>query len=191
MDALDAYGEWAAELDLSDVPDDVVRLAEIQVAGQVAAAEAGSEVHARDGDDAYSRAFRRAAASCSQDYDDYLFAGHTGHSAVWASVEACRERELDGAALLESVVVANELEGRLGAAATVGPHNGQMWAFLHAAGAAAVLARLDGDAEAVADAVRLALYSPEHPFDAGFMDGHAKDYTAAAPTARGMRLGEA
>ncbi len=189
MDRLQRFGRWAAELDLTDVPHDVVRRAELQLANQVAAANAAGELP-DDDVDSYSRVWKLSASSVRFDYDDYLFAAHSGHSAVWSSLAACRERGLGTEDLLESIVVANEVEGRLGAAVAVGPHNGQMWAFVHAAGSAAVTARLDGDADAVADAVGVALYSPNWPTDAGFMSGDAKRFTASAPAAAGMRYGE-
>ena len=207
MDELEAFADWAAGFDVADAPDDVVRRAGLQVASAIAAAHTGTtEGWLTDGPgtadetatvvggeraDTYTAAFTNAAASIVHDYDDYLFMGHTGHSAVFASLAVCERAGLDGAGLLENVIVANELEGRLGAAVAVGPHNGQMWAFIHAAGAAAVAANVEGDATAVENAVGMALYSPDFPFDAGFIDGDSKAFTAAKPLAAGLRIGDA
>ena len=205
METLDAFAEWAVDLDIEDVPPDVRRRVRLQVANAVAAAHAGTTAEwltvDSDGDgvsvvggrsaDPYTGAFTNAAASIVHDYDDYMFMGHTGHSAVFGSLAACERAGLDGASLLESVLIANELEGRLGGAVAMGPHNGQMWAFIHQAGAAAVAARATGDADAVAEAVRLALYNPDYPLEAGFIDGESKVFTAAKPTAAGLRIGDA
>ena len=213
-DELDAFAAWAADLTLDDVPEDVRHRARLQVASAFAGARAGQTAEWLDADttgtasvvggetaDPYTAAYTNAAASTVHDYDDYLFMGHTGHSAVFASLAACERAGLDGRAFVESVIVANELEGRLGAAVAVGPHNGQMWAIIHQAGAAAVAARAGGaaavtagagdataaaaragatetrargDADDIAEAVRLALYNPDFPLEAGFIDGESK-----------------
>jgi len=215
MTDLEVFAAWAAAFDIDDAPDDVTRRAGLQVASAFAGAWAGASVDwvgalpegpgRPDGTattgaasvvggghtDPYTAAFANAAASAVHDYDDYLFMGHTGHSAVFASLAACERADEDGATLLENVVIANELAGRLGAAVAVGPHNGQMWAFIHQAAAAAVAANVRGDADDIGEAVRLALYNPDYPLDAGFIDGDSKAFTAAKPTAAGLRVGDA
>lgn len=202
---LEQFGGWANQLDIGNVPEDVRRRLALQVANAMGAARAGTSVDwlptDRSGEgaslvvggtaDPYTAAFVNAAASMVHDYDDYLFMGHTGHSAVFGALAACEREGLDGAALLENVLIANELEGRLGAAVALGPHNGQMWAFIHQAGAAAVAANAQGDASDIAEAVRLALYNPDYPLEAGFIDGESKTFTAAKPTAAGLRIGDA
>jgi len=217
-DELDAFAAWASALDLDDVPGDVRRRLRLQVASAFAAARAGTTAEWVDASvaptgatategggatgrtatvvggeraDPYTAAFTNAAAHTVHDYDDYLFMGHTGHSAVFASLAVCERAESDGQTLLENALIANELAGRLGAAVAVGPHNGQMWAFIHQASAGAVAARTRGDADAVSEAVRMALYNPDYPLEAGFIDGESKAFTAAAPTAAGLRVGDA
>ena len=214
-DELDAFARWASALDIDDVPEDVVQRLRLQVASAFAAARAGTTAEWVDAGtatgesaattggagtatvvggeraDAYTAAFRNVAAHTVHDYDDYLFMGHTGHSAVFASLAVCERADLGGATLLENALIVNELAGRLGAAVAVGPHNGQMWAFIHQAGAAAVAARTRGDADTISEAVRMALYNPDYPLEAGFIDGESKAFTAAAPTAAGLRVGDA
>ncbi len=208
-DDLDTFAQWASALDIGDVPEDVLARVRLQVASAFAAARAGTTAEWVDagtaatagsatatvvgGDraDVYTAAFTNAAAHTVHDYDDYLFMGHTGHSGVFASLAVCERADLGGATLLENALIANELAGRLGAAVAVGPHNGQMWAFIHQASAAAVAARTRGDADAVREAVRMALYNPDYPLEAGFIDGESKALTAAAPTATGLRVGDA
>jgi len=217
MTDLDEFAAWASSFDIGDAPDDVVHRAALQVASAFAGARAGAAVDWVDTTagspdqqdqasapagrtatvvgggraDPYTAAFTNAAASTVHDYDDYLFMGHTGHSAVFAALAACERAGADGATLLENVVVANELAGRLGAAVAVGPHNGQMWAFIHQAGAAAVAANVEGDADAIRNAVGMALFNPDYPLDAGFIDGDSKAFVAAKPTAAGLRVGDA
>ncbi|MDZ7731322.1 MAG: MmgE/PrpD family protein [Natrialbaceae archaeon] len=200
---LEKFAEWAATLTIEDIPEDVRTTISLQLANALAAARAGTtatwlEPPRSDGaatalggvgatvEDA---AFTNAAASMVHDYDDYCFMGHTGHSAVFAPLALCDREGLDGTDLITTIAIANELEGRLGGAAALGPHNGQMWAFIHQAGAAAVAGRIvGGDAETIADSVRMGLYSTPFPTDAGFMDSDAKALTAAAPTATGLRI---
>jgi 2-methylcitrate dehydratase PrpD len=129
-----------------------------------------------------------AARSVLLDFDDYLFAGHTGHSAVLVSLAAGELLDASGAALLAATVVANEAGGRLGAAMLTGPHNGQMWAYIHNIGGAVAAGRLLGlDATRMRDAIGLALTQPPYPLPATFMGSDGKALTASGPAVEGMR----
>ena len=225
-DGIDAFAGWAAALDLSDVPDDVVRLAEAQVANQL-----GGAFAARPSDgDALTAAIRADAADGSatlltggtadpataiaanqtlamlHDNDDYMFMAHAGQSAVFSSLALAEHHGRDADAFLRAVIVADELAGRLGASTLVGPHNGQMWAHVHAAATAAATVLLApgaegtdagtgspgaraGTAGALADAVRHALYEPVYPTEPAFMDGESKALTAANASASGLNAG--
>ena len=77
--------------------------------------------------------FANACASVSFDFDDYVFAGHTGHSAVCASFAYGELDRASGKDVLAAVTVANEVGGRLGASLLFGPQNGQMWSYIHIA----------------------------------------------------------
>jgi 2-methylcitrate dehydratase PrpD len=122
------------------------------------------------------------------DYDDYLFAGHTGHSAVLASLAVGEKLELSGRDVITAQVVANEIEGRIGAAVLLGPLNGQLWSFIHAAGAAAVYARALGfDVDAIESALGIALLQPPWPLESGFFGGAAKTLLASMPAAHGVQ----
>ncbi len=129
--------------------------------------------------------YRSAVASIAHDWDDYLFMGHTGHSAVPAAAafaEGDAEREL------LARVAANEVAGRLGAALFFGPHNGQFWASIHCASAAVAAAiGLGLDAERAAHALAIALYQPPYGMWPGFMGPQTKLLTAAEPAALGAR----
>jgi len=129
--------------------------------------------------------YRSAVASIAHDWDDYLFMGHTGHSAVPAAAAfAGGDDEL----ALVARVAANEVAGRLGAALFFGPHNGQFWASIHcAAGAVAAAVGLGLDAERTAHALAIALYQPPYGMWPGFMGPKTKLLTAAEPAALGAR----
>ncbi len=210
MNRLRSVCETYADLALEGIPDDVIHLAGLQVANMLAAGMAGHDHgigeatrgHRRNNDgpffafgsgvsDPSTACFVNAAASMSHDFDDYLYMGHTGHSAVFGALAACQDTGRSLETLLKAVIAANEIEGRLGGSTALGPHNGQMWAFIHRAGtaAAAAVAR-DLNPEAFCQAVALSLYAPPHPDLAGFMGGDAKYLTAATPAAEGLRLAE-
>jgi len=143
-----------------------------------------------EGDSASAEAavWANTARSMLLDYDDYLFAGHTGHSAVLVSLALGELVGAAGADLLAATVVANEAGGRLGAAMLLGPHNGQMWAYIHNIGAALAGSRLLGlDERAAAAAMGLALTQPPYPLPATFMGSDGKALTASGPSVEGMR----
>jgi 2-methylcitrate dehydratase PrpD len=129
-----------------------------------------------------------AARSVLLDFDDYLFAGHTGHSAVLVTLALGEELGATGEDLLAATVVANEAGGRLGAAMLTGPHNGQMWAYIHNLAGAVAAARLLGlDAAGTAAAIGLSLTQPPYPLPATFMGSDGKALTASGPAVEGLR----
>ena len=126
-----------------------------------------------------------AAASIAHDWDDYLFMGHTGHSAVWTARAFAPD---DPERALAAQIAGNEVAGRLGAALFFGPHNGQFWASIHCGGAAAAAGVALGlDEERLAHALAIALYQPPYGLFPGFMGPATKLLTAADPAAQGAR----
>src|SRR5438105_13462508 len=114
--------------------------------------------------------------------------GHTGQSAVWAARAIGDVTGASGDDVLAAQIAANEIEGRLGAALFLGPHNGQFWSSIHCAGAAAAAGRLQGlDAGQLAHAIAIALYQPPFGLWPGFMGPDTKLLTAAEPVAQGIR----
>lgn len=129
-----------------------------------------------------------ASATMALDFDDYVFAGHTGHSAVLVPLLLGASVGASGREALAAQIVANEIGARLGASMIIGPLNGQMWAPIHAAAAAAAAGRLLGlDASGVADALGIALAAPPLPLMPGFMGSGAKVLTAATPALMGLQ----
>jgi 2-methylcitrate dehydratase PrpD len=204
------FADWASQLTLDTVPARIVERARLQAMNTVAAGLAGSTTPAvarlrqatsywaSDGQagvigtdeewEPAAAAYANAAASIAHDWDDYLYMGHTGHSAVWA---ARAVGDLTGASadeILAAQIAANEIEGRLGAALFIGPHNGQFWSSIHCAGAAAAAARLRHlEPEQTAHAIAIALYQPPFGLWPGFMGPDTKLLTAADPVAQGIR----
>jgi hypothetical protein len=126
--------------------------------------------------------------SMAQDFDDIIWMGHTGHSAVFASLAVA---EAEGASVddfMTAVVVGNEIAGRLGASAFLGPLNGQMWTFVHLVGAAAATASLLRlDAAQATHALAIALAQPPYALQPAFFGPTSKLLAAAVPTQIGVQ----
>jgi 2-methylcitrate dehydratase PrpD len=181
-------GEWAAGLAPGELPDRVVQRARLQVMSMAAARAAGEEAarpFARVAPDGpLGEVYAAAAASMAHDWDDYLYMGHTGHSAVWAA----RAFAPDDDRALVAQVAANEVAGRLGAALLLGPHNGQFWSSIHCASAAVATGVGIGlDGERLGHALAIALYQPPYGLWPGFMGPATKLLTAAEPATQGAR----
>ncbi|MFQ5416844.1 MAG: MmgE/PrpD family protein, partial [Myxococcota bacterium] len=204
--------EFVAGVRFDDLPGRVVENAKLQILSVLGAALAGSRTPPGA---AVLRATRRRAAarggagctvigsdeqlplrealytnaafSMALDYDDYLFAGHTGHSAVLGSLAVAESLGLGGREILTAQVTANEVEGRIGAAVLFGPLNGQLWSFIHAAGTAVAYARmLDLDADGIESGLGIALLQPPHPTQRGFFGSEAKTILASGPAVQGI-----
>lgn len=188
MTICERIAEWAVGLSPEDLPASVRERAELQAmcvaAGRAAGEEAAASFAAAAPDGPVGEVYRSAVASIAHDWDDYLFMGHTGHSAVPAAAAFAPDPER---ALLAQVA-ANEVAGRLGAALFLGPHNGQFWASIHCASAAlAAAVGLGLDAERTAHALAIALYQPPYGMWPGFMGPQSKLLTAAEPAGAGAR----
>jgi 2-methylcitrate dehydratase PrpD len=207
---IEQFADWIAGLSADSIPERVRERARLQAMNTVAAGLAGSTapavarlreatsywaapgavgvVGAEDEWEPAAAAYANAAASMAHDWDDYIYMGHTGHSAVWASRAIADVTGADGDDVLAAQIAANEIAGRLGAALFIGPHNGQFWSSIHCAGAAAAAARLRRlDRDQTAHALAIALYQPPFGLWPGFMGPNTKLLTAAEPVAQGVR----
>jgi len=210
MTSVADIAEWAAGLRVDDIPVDVLALGRDQrrsVLASVAASTrdgaarrvlAAVEGWAHVGPVALVGTERRAsvedalygaaALSMALDFDDYVCFGHTGHSGVLVPLLLAASTGAPASEQLVAQTVANEVEARLGGACLVGPLNGQLWSFIHAAGAALAAGRLLGlDAARMAHALAIALYQAPRATVPGFMAPDSKLLTAAEPTVAGLR----
>ena len=129
-----------------------------------------------------------ASMSMAHDYDDYLFMGHTGHSAVLVALALCEATGKNVSDLITSQVAANELAGRLGASALLGPLNGQMWSFIHLLSGACIAGRiLELTPRQMEHALAIALSQPLYPSPAGFFGSGTKLLTASWPSVMGLQ----
>jgi hypothetical protein len=182
-------GDFAAALTPAQVPARATERARLQQLSMLAARAAGEEdarpFAAVAPEGPLGELFRSAAASIAHDWDDYLYMGHTGHSAVWAARAFAPD---DDERALVAQVAANEVAGRLGAALLLGPHNGQFWSSIHCASAAvAAGVGLGLDGERLGHALAIALYQPPYGLWPGFMGPSTKLLTAAEPALQGAR----
>ncbi|MFW6113694.1 MAG: MmgE/PrpD family protein, partial [Actinomycetota bacterium] len=208
MSVLEEAGAWISSLQLDDLPPQVIEKVRHQVLNILAAAAAGTRTEAGKsvmkafpdrevkkrvvprgkGNSLEESILVGCSLSMTLDYDDYLFMGHTGHSAVMASILLGNRKGLSLSEVIPAVAAANEIAGRLGAATVLGPRNGQMWSYIHLAGGAAAASRVLGlDGERTTHALALALYQPVLPLHPGFMGGESKVLTAASPTVLGVQ----
>lgn len=206
---LERIAAWSSSLELDDIPERVRARAKLQILSIMAAICAGFPTRAARAirevilsTRAHGRAtvfpqgertsptvavVANAAASMAQDFDDFLFLGHTGHAAVLASLALAEERGLGGRELLCAQVAANEVAGRFGASVVLGPQNGQLWTHIHAPAAACAGARLlELDAQATAHAMAISLYQPPFAMWPGFMGPDSKLLSASMPARDGL-----
>ena len=204
--ALTPMGEWIAAT--RAVPATARRAAAMQIADLVAALHASARapelssllrgvpmgsgastaLASRERHAPAQAAFCNAMLSMAQDYDDIIWMGHTGHSAVFASMAVAEAEGASLDAMMTAIVVGNEIAGRLGASSFLGPLNGQMWTFVHLVGAAASAASLLGlNAEQCVNALGIALAQPPFALQPAFFGPTSKLLAASVPTQIGVQ----
>ncbi|MBI1815216.1 MAG: MmgE/PrpD family protein [Deltaproteobacteria bacterium] len=205
--------EWVAQTRFEDLPRRVVEECKNQLLSVIASVHAG---HFSEAGRLVSRAvkewangkeatlmpsgeraavghaiFGNAALSMALDYDDYLFAGHTGHSAVLSALAVAEKIGVSGKDLLLAQALANEVEGRVGASVLIGPLNGQLWTFNHVVGSAIATCKLMGlDKEQILGAIGIALLQPPYPLAPGFFGSDAKVLLASMSAPLGVQAAE-
>ncbi|MBI3782581.1 MAG: MmgE/PrpD family protein [Deltaproteobacteria bacterium] len=205
--------EWVVQTQYEDLPRRVVEEAKNQILSVIAAVHAGhfsdsgrtvsKTVKEWGGDkeatmipsgervSLHNAIYANAALSMALDYDDYLFAAHTGHSAVLATLALAEHLGASGKDFLLAQVLANEVGGRLGASAISGPLNGQMWSFVHLVNGAVVAGKLLGlDAPQIQSAIGIALSQPNFPLRAGFFASDAKILLASMTAPVGVQAAQ-
>jgi 2-methylcitrate dehydratase PrpD len=205
--------EWVAETTYEQLPRRVVEEAKNQILSVIAAVHAGHFSEAgritsrtvkewAGGKEAtlipsgertsiHYAIFGNAALSMALDYDDYLFAAHTGHSAVIVPLALGEKLGISGQDFLVAQVMANEVEGRVGAAGLMGPSKGQLAGSLHQLGAAIIAARLMKlDRKQIENAIGIAMLQPCLTVPAGFFGSEAKTLLASMAAPIGVQAAE-
>ncbi|HUI24705.1 MAG TPA: MmgE/PrpD family protein [Candidatus Kryptonia bacterium] len=205
--------EWVAQTQFDDVPRRVVEECKNQVLSVIASVHAGHFTEAgrtvsrtvkewAGGKEAtlmpsgertsvYHAIFGNTALSMALDYDDYLFAGHTGHSAVLTTLAVAEKHGVSGRDFLLAQTLANEVAGRVGASVLLGPLNGQLWTFVHLVASAIATAKLLGlDKDQIQSAIGIALLQPNYSLQAGFFGSDAKLLMASMTAPTGVQAAE-
>lgn len=205
--------EWVAQAQYEDVPRRVVEECKNQILSVIASVHAGHFTEAgrtvsrtvkewASGKEAtmmpsgertsvYHAIFANTALSMALDYDDYLFAGHTGHSAVLTTLAVAEKHGISGKKFLLAQTLANEVAGRVGASVLLGPLNGQLWTFVHPVAGAVITGKVMGlDKGQLQSALGIALAQPNHGLHAGFFASDAKLLMAATTAPFGVQAAE-
>jgi 2-methylcitrate dehydratase PrpD len=179
----ESLATWIVGLKFEDLPRRVVEEAKSQTLSTIAAVHAGhfSEVGRTvrravqewgGGKDATmipsgertslaAAIFANTGLSTALDYDDYLFGGHTGHTAVLVTLALAEKLGTTGKDFLLAQVLANEIQGRLGAAVCGDSSAAQSFSAGHLGGAAVIASRLLGlNKDQVRAALGIALMQP-------------------------------
>lgn len=206
-------GSWVSETGFADLPRRVVEEAKSQILSMIAAVHAGhfSETGrivsrtVRDwpgGKEAtlipsgertslHSAIFGNTALSMALDYDDYLLGGHTGHGSVLVALAMAEKLSIGGKDFLLAQILANEIGGRVGVSAQLGPVRGQMASCVHLAASAVAAAKsMKLPAEQIEHGLSVALGQSGPGIAAAFYGSDAKVVVAAAATPFGVQAME-
>ncbi|MFQ5664890.1 MAG: MmgE/PrpD family protein [Candidatus Binatia bacterium] len=205
--------EWVALARFEDLPRRVIEEAKNQFLSVIAAVHAGhfsdagrtvsrtvkewggtkeaTMIPSAERTSLYNAIFANTALSMALDYDDYLFAGHTGHSAVLVTLALAEKIGVNGRDFLLAQILANEIEGRAGASVLLGTLNGQLWSFIHSVGSAVITAKLLGlDQQQIQSALGISLLQPTYPVQAGFFGSEAKTLLASMTAPLGVQAAQ-
>jgi len=206
---VETISNFASEMSWDQLSDPIKRLARCQLIGWLGSVRSGQLIDEAEGicsvagqfgagevpvhgvpEQRFSvlgAAYASTVFSCANDYDDYLFLAHTGHSACGVAAAVGYQNGAKTRDVLAAMVAANEAMGRLGASCLIGPQNGQLWTFVHLAGAVIAGARLDEQpADVLSSALSLAFFQPPHALWPGFGAASSKLLSAATPTLLGL-----
>ena len=145
----------------------------------------------KPGADPISRATYLATLAMFYDFDDFMFAGHCGHSSVILPLALASDFPVSGKEFLCLQALGNEIGGRLGASLFFGPHNGQMWSSIHQLNAGLIVGRLraqqsETPAQTIGETLSRAMAYPVFALFDSFFSSSAKIFTASASLNSGL-----
>lgn len=193
----ESLADWVVGAKFEDLPRRVVEEAKSQTLSTIAAVHAGhfSEVGrtvkraVQDwgvGKDAtmipsgertslQHAIFANTVLSTALDYDDYLFGGHTGHTAVLVTLALGEKMGTTGKELILAQVLANEIQGRLGAAVCKDAVDAQSFSAGHLIGATVIASRLLGlNKDQTRAAFGIGLMQPARALQASYLGTDAR-----------------
>ncbi len=188
--------DFVFEIAKKEIPEDVKEIAERQIENLKISAEAGKKSKVFRGiqekiekiglSSPLKEILLYSSASTIYDWDDYLFAGHTGHSAVFTSLFLGENFKIEKEKILKAVILGNEIGGRFGIATLIGPLNGQMMTFLHGIISASIAEFLIGDIKNIPKKISFYVSNPHFLHFRGFMGGETKVFSVSLPTIQGI-----
>ena len=188
--------DFVFEIAKKEIPEDVKEIAERPIENLKISAEAGKKSKVFRGiqekiekiglSSPLKEILLYSSASTIYDWDDYLFAGHTGHSAVFTSLFLGENFKIEKEKILKAVILGNEIGGRFGIATLIGPLNGQMMTFLHGIISASIAEFLIGDIKNIPKKISFYVSNPHFLHFRGFMGGETKVFSVSLPTIQGI-----
>lgn len=210
MTKAEKIGEFVKNISFEKIPRTVIEKAKDQVLGVLGALYAGSQtlpakiikkctIENFNGDKSATifpsgektsiktAVYINAVSTIALDYVDYLFAAHTGVSSVNTALALGEHFKINGKEFLTSIILGNEIAGRVGASAIIGPLNGQALSFVHLGSSACITGRLLGlSEEQIANSLGIAYTIPTTCTYRGIVSPMAKVLIAAVPTKLGI-----
>lgn len=205
--------EWVVSTNFDALPRRVVEEAKNQILSMVAAAHSGhfadvgralrrttkdwgvakdaTVIPSGDRMTLHSALFTNCALASVLEYDDFLFAGHTGHAAVLAPLALAESVGAAGKDLIVAQVIANEIGGRVGAAQAHRDVPTQALSGVHVAAAAAGGAKLLGlDVDGVRAALGFAFSQLGTVLDRPYFASDARVYSTASQVVAGVQAAQ-
>ena len=207
---VERVAEWIVDLRFSDIPENAISLAKLQILDLIAAICAGSTslggkrvrqcvertcAHGPctvipDGDalSIFDAVYLHAALANALELDNLVFMGHVSQSAVSVPLALGQDLDADGKDLLTAQIAAVEVAGRMGAHLASGPQQGHMRTYLHLVAAATAASRLLRlSVQETATALAIALSMPEFPLYPAVFSPDTKIVCTSAPAVAGIR----
>lgn len=131
------------------------------------------------------------ALASALEYDDYMLGARTGAAAVPVALALAERSGASGVEVLLALVLANEVAGRVGLAAGLGPLDEQVHTFPQVAASAVIAARLlKLDPRQTAHALGLALAQPPVALRSAFYGSEARLTNAALAVPAAVQAAE-
>jgi 2-methylcitrate dehydratase PrpD len=207
---IERVSKWIVSLQYTDIPEEVLFLAKLQLLDCLSAMCAGSrsDVGVRlkaalqktesggpctllpDGEkwSLNNVLYYHASMINALELDHFLYMGHVGQSAVSSTLAIGELFNLSGYDMLLALVASDEVSGRIAAHLFSGPLQGHMRSFIHrSAGATAVAKLLGFNSQVTAKALAISLSMPELPLYPACFSPDTKVICPASPTVEGVK----
>jgi 2-methylcitrate dehydratase PrpD len=206
LDKIADYVNPKTGLSFTKIPESIIKRNKWQILSMIGAILHGKKspyfrwimdrVYPKDSSNTRELACALSTLSMLYDYDDFMFAAHSGHSSVITPLAFSGKYGIDGQNFITLQTIGNEICGRLGASIFLGTHNGQMWTPVHQITAASQLARMrsadmkdDEVKDMIKSCITLALAYPVYGMLDTFFGSSAKCMTASSPLDIGIKSG--